>query len=93
MEERKQGLIKILKQLEWDWDLARWFLIIVEKTEDEEVIDGLIRVIHRWIRTIKNNRLRAKLEERVKELQRKWDLDQESGREEADNLLNDFIKE
>jgi len=47
MEERKQGLIKILKQLEWDWDLARWFLIIVENTEDEEVIDGLIKIIHR----------------------------------------------
>ena len=87
----KQKLIEILKQLEWNRDLARWFLLIVEKTEDEKLIDEIIKLIKRWIRTIKNNRIRTKLIERVKELQRKWDLDQETSNEEADSRLDDFI--
>lgn len=90
--EKKQVLIEILRQLEWHWELARWFLVIVEKSENEKIIDDLIKLIQTGIRSIKDKRIRAKLVERVKEMQMRWDIDQENSSEEAENLLDDFIK-
>ena len=90
---KKQLLIEILKQLKWHRDLAIWFLIIVEKTEDEKLIDELFKIIQKWIKSIKDNRIRTKLINRVKELQKKWDLDQENNSEEAEDLLDDFIND
>ena len=90
--DKKQLLIEILKQLEWHWDLARWFLVIVKKSDNEKFIDDLLKLIQTWIKAIKNKRMKAKLVERVKELQRKWNIDQENSKKEADNLLDNFIK-
>ena len=91
MEQKKQLLISVLKQLEWHRDLAPWFLVIAEKSENEKIIDDLLKLIQTWIKSIKDKRIRTKLVNRVKELQMKWDLDQERNREEADGLLDDFI--
>ena len=91
MEEKKALLIEILKQLEWHRDLAPWFLVIVEKTWNEKIIDELLKLIQMWIKSIKDKRVRTKLVNRVKELQKKWDLDQEKSCEESDSLLDDFI--
>ncbi len=91
MEQKKQLLIDILKQLEWHRDLAPWFLVVVEKTWNNEIIDTLLNLIQMWIKSIKDKRIRSKLVNRVKELQKKWDLDQENSSKEADSLLDDFI--
>lgn len=91
MEQKKQLLIEILKQLEWHWDMAPWFLVIVEKAWDERLIDDLLKLIQTWIKSIKDKRIKNKLINRVKELQKKWDLDHEKSSEEADDLLNDFL--
>jgi hypothetical protein len=91
MEQKKQLLIEILKQLEWHWDLAPWFLVIVEKTGKEELIDDLLKIIQTGIKSIKDKRIRTKLVNRIKEMQKKWDLDQEEKGKEADNQLDNFI--
>jgi len=91
MKEKKAILTDILKQLEWLRDLAPWFLVIVEKTWNEKIINDLLKLIQTWIKSIKDKRVRTKLVNRVKELQKKWDLDQEKCGKESDNLLNDFI--
>lgn len=91
MEQKKELLIEILKQLEWHWDLAPWFLVIIEKAGNEELIDDLLKLIKTGIKSIKNKRIKTKLINRVKELQKKWDLDQEERSEEADKMLDDFI--
>jgi len=91
MEQKKQLLIDVLKKLEWHRDLAPWFLVIVEKFENEKIIDDLLKLIQTWIKSIKDKRIRTKLVNRVKELQKKWDFDKEKSGDEADNLLDDFI--
>lgn len=91
MEQKKQLLIEILKQLKWHWDLAPWFLVIVEKTGKEELIDDLLKLIQTGIKSIKGKRIRTKLVNRIKEMQKKWDIDQENNSKEADSLLDDFI--
>ncbi len=71
--------------------MAPWFLVVVEKTWNNEIIDTLLNLIQMWIKSIKDKRIRSKLVNRVKELQKKWDLDQENSSKEADSLLDDFI--
>lgn len=91
MNQKKELLIEILKQLEWYWDLVPWFLVIIEKTGDEELIDDLLKLIQTGIKSIKGKRIRTKLVNRIKEMQKKWDIDQENNSKEADSLLDDFI--
>ena len=91
MSEKKKILIKILKQLEWHRNLAQWFLVIVKKTENEKIVDDLLKTIEIWMKSIKNKRIRTKLVKRVKELQKKWDTDQEKNNNEANNMLEKFI--
>lgn len=91
MNQKKELLIEILKQLEWHWDLAPWFLVIIEKTGNEELIDDLLKLIKTGIKSIKNKRIKTKLINRIKEMKKKWDIEQEKEREEADELLEDFI--
>ena len=91
MEQKKELILRVLEKLEWYWDMAPWFLVIIEKAGNEELIDDLLKLIRTGIKTIKNKRIKEKLVSRVKELQRKWDLEQEQNWEEADNLLEDFI--
>ena len=91
MEQKKELILRVLEKLEWYWDMAPWFLAIVERTSDEKIVEDLLKLIRTGIKTIKNKRIKEKLVSRVKELQRKWDLEQEQNWEEADNLLEDFI--
>jgi len=91
MEQKKQLLYNILKQFVWYRDMAPWFLVVLEKAWSEKLIDDLLNIIQKWVKSIKNNRIRIKLIERVKELQKKWDLDKAKDSENADNILNEFI--
>ena len=90
MIKKKQLLIEILKELEWQRDLASWFLVIIEKTWNEELIDKLLKIIQKWIKTIKDNRIRTKLINRIKKLQSRWDKDQENSTDEANKILKNL---
>ena len=81
----------MLKKLEWYWDMAPWFLVIVEKTWDEKIIDELLKLIQIGIKSIKDKRVRTKITNRIKELQKEWDLTQEIEKEEAEKMLDEFI--
>ncbi len=93
MEQKKQLIMDILKQLKSHRDLAPWFLVIIEKTWSEEIIDELLKLIQTGIKSIKDKRIRTKLVDKIKELQKRWDIEQEKERKESDELLEKFIDE
>lgn len=91
MGQKKELILRVLEKLEWYWDMAPWFLVIVEKTWDEKIIDELLKLIQIGIKSIKDKRVRTKIANRIKELQKEWDLTQEIEKEEAEKMLDEFI--
>ena len=90
-DKKKELILRVLEKLEWYWDMAPWFLVIVEKTWDEKIIDELLKLIQIGIKSIKDKRVRTKIANRIKELQKEWDLTQEIEKEEAEKMLDEFI--
>ncbi len=46
MEAKKKLLIKVLKKIEKDWDMAEWFLTLLQSQYcDEQTVNELSRII------------------------------------------------
>lgn len=91
MSWSKSSIKTILTALVPYRNLAEAFLTIIEKTNDKELENQILLSISQWIKSIKSNRDRAKIKNKIKELQKKSNYETEKDREEADQILNDFI--
>ena len=88
----KQLLIDILNTIDPYWDLAGWFLTIVQNTEDDNLIKFLLIEIQNWIKTIKSERTRENIKRKIKEMAEENDRKDKQDKEDADEFLNNFIK-
>lgn len=91
MSWSKSSIKTILTALVPYRNLAEAFLTILEETNDEEFENQILLSINQWIKKIKSNRDRAKIKNKIKELQKKSNYENKKDKEEADQILSDFI--
>ena len=88
----KQLLIDMLNAIDPYWDLAGWFLTIVQNTEDDNLIKYLLIEIQNWIKSIKSERIRENIKRKIKEMTEENDEKDKQDKEDADKFLDNFIK-
>jgi small-conductance mechanosensitive channel len=91
-KENKELLIKILKAINPYRNLAEWFLTIVENSNDENLINTILIEIQNWIKSIKSQRNREKIEKEIKEIYEENNIKTKEDKENADKFLDNFIK-
>ena len=88
----KQLLIDILEALEPHWDLAGWFLTIAQNTNDDNLINYLLLEVQNWVKSIASKRSRDEIKRKLKKIKENDDKINKKDKEEADKMLEDFIK-
>jgi len=95
--DKKQYLIKLLDSLSDIWPLAKWFKIILEKWDlDDVIVDMLMDALQWAIHSAKDQISSAKLKkwidflQKMKELEIKDKEQDQKDLEKLDELLNQF---
>ena len=86
-----ESLKTILTALIPYWNLAEWFLAIVEGTDDEELEKQILSMIYKWVKSITSNKDRMEIKKMINQMQKKYDFESKKDQEEADKILDDFI--
>ena len=89
---KKNLLINILKAIDWYRDLAGWFLTIIQNTNDENLINNTLTEIQNWIKSIKSQRNKEKIKNKITEIYKENDKKLKEDKQNAEKFLDDFIK-
>lgn len=90
MYQKKETLKKILEALIPYRDLAEWFLLLTEKTKDEELINALYELICNQIKSIKDENKRKSINKALKQIKEKEEEENEGNNEYLENLINNI---
>ena len=90
MDSKKQLLEKILKALKQYRELAEWFLILIDETEDKELIDSLYEMINNQIKGIKDENKRKNINKTLKKLREKESNENSKNSEYLENLIKNI---
>ena len=92
MSEKKMEILKtILEQLIPYWDLAEWFLLLLNEEWNDELKEKLYQNILTEIRNIKSKVQQQKIKTALKKLKERSEYSIKGDEEDAVNILNDFI--
>lgn len=89
---KKIVLSKILRKILPYRNLAKWFLLLVEESDDQNVIDNLYTTIIFQIKSIKWKKEKEILTTALQELREKEYKNQEQVNREADEIFDDLLK-
>lgn len=89
--QKKQILQKILESLVPYWDLAEWFLLLLQEEWNEELEKNLYQTILKEIKNINSEAKQQNIKNALQKLKEKSNTIIKIDEEEADKMLNDFI--
>lgn len=90
-KQKKQALEKILEALIPYWDLAEWFLLILNKGNNDELIEKLYQEILKEIRNIDSESQQKQIKTALQKLKEKSEQVCKEDENEAEIMLEDFI--
>ena len=64
-DPQKESLKKILKALIPYWNLAEWFLTIIDETNDKELEKQILSMIYKWVKSITSEKDRIKIKKKL----------------------------
>jgi predicted component of type VI protein secretion system len=90
-EEKKQALQKILEALIPYWDMAEWFLLILQEEWNNELKEKLYQNIIKEIRNINSKTQQENIKNALQKLKEKTEQTTRADEEDAEKMLDDFI--
>ncbi|MCP4523026.1 MAG: hypothetical protein GY828_02295 [Candidatus Gracilibacteria bacterium] len=86
----KENILSILKSLWGKWDLAEGIYIVVEKTNNTNLVNDLLVFFSLTLNNVDNYELKTKIQESIDilhKMKQEEGLDKNTDIEEADNLI------
>jgi len=90
-EEKKQALQNILEALIPYWDMAEWFLLILQEEWNDELKEKLYQNIIKEIRNINSKTQQENIKNALQKLKEKTEQTTKADEEDAEKMLDDFI--
>lgn len=90
-EEKKQALQKILEALIPYWDMAEWFLLILQEGWNNELKENLYENIIKEIRNINSKTQQKNIKSALQKLKEKAEQRTRADEDDAEKMLDDFI--
>lgn len=88
--EKRKALQKILEALIPHWDIAEWFLLILQTWWNDELIEQLYKNIKEEIKNIKNENDRKNIKKTLKSIQKKEHIEKQKDNEYLEDLINNI---
>lgn len=90
-EEKKQALQNILEAIIPYWDMAEWFLLILQEEWNNELKEKLYQNIIKEIRNINSKTQQENIKNALQKLKEKTEQTTKADEEYAEHMLDDFI--
>lgn len=90
-EEKKQALQNILEALIPYWDMAEWFLLILQEEWNDELKEKLYQNIIKEIKNIDSKAQQKNVRNALQRLKHKSEQTSKADEDEAEKMLDDFI--
>lgn len=90
-EQKKQTLKKILETLIPYWDMAEWFLLILNENWNDELKENLYKHIIKEIKSVNSKTQQENIKNALQKLKEKSELVMKSDEDDAEKILDDFI--
>ncbi len=89
-QEKVQALNKILKALIPHWDMAEWFLILLQEEWNDELIERIYERIIIEIKSINSKKKRKDIKKDLKKLKEKEEKENKKNDEYLEDLINNI---
>ena len=89
--EKKKILQKILEALVPYWNLAEWFLLLLQEEWNDELKENLYQKIMKEIRNIKQKDQQENIKTALQKLKEKSETISKAEEKDAEEMLDDFI--
>lgn len=92
--QEKQILENLLKRLLPYWELAEWFLVLVQATDNQNFIDGIWKLLVKAIKSIHDENKKVQIKKQLIKIKKLRSQDQEDHTKDvkiADAMLDDLI--
>ena len=89
--EKKQSLKKILEALIPYWEIAEWFLLILNEEWNNELIENLYKKIINEIKNINSKTQQENIKNVLQKLKKKSEQTTKTDKDEAEKMLDNFI--
>ena len=94
MSQKKiQVLKKILEALIPYWEMAEWFLLILNEEWNNDLKENLYQNIIKEIKNINSKTQQENIKNTLKNLKEKWEQTTKTDKDDAEKMLDDFINE
>ena len=89
----KEIVIVILEQLKPYWDMAEWFLVVVQQSDNQETLNELWGLIYTWITTIADENQKNPIKNQLLQIQSLRLTEEESSSKDADTILDGLLND
>lgn len=92
----KQIVLVILEQLKPYWDMAEWFLVVVQQSDNQEILDELWRLICAWVNTITDEKKKEYIKTQLLQIKSLRLAEEESSskdQKDADTILDGLLND
>lgn len=92
----KTLIINVLEQLKPYWDMAEWFLVVVQQSDNQEILDELWGLIYTWITTIADANQKNLIKNKLLQIQSLRLAEEESSskdQKDADTILDGLLND
>ena len=92
----KTLIINVLEHLKPYWDMAEWFLVVVQQSDNQEVVDELRGLIYTWITTIADENQKNLIKNQLLQIQSLRLAEEESSskdQKDADTILDGLLND
>ena len=92
-QQKTQTLQKILEALVPYWEMAEWFLLILQEEWNDELKENLWQNIIKEIKNITSKTQQENIKNALQRLKEKSEQATKADEDEAEKMLDDFINE
>ncbi len=92
----KTLVINVLEKIKPYWDMAEWFLVVVQQSDNQEVVDELWGLIYTWIITITDEKKKELIKNQLIQIKSLRVAEEQSNfkdQKDADDMLNNLLND
>ena len=89
-------IINVLEKIKPYWDMAEWFLVVVQQSDNQEILDELWWLIYIWVKTITDEKKKELIKNQLLQIKSLRLIEEESSskdQKDADTILDGLLND
>ena len=93
---KKILIINLLEKIKPYWDMAEWFLVVVQQSDNQDILDELWGFVYTWIKTITDEKKKELIKNQLIQIKSLRLTEEESSskdQKDADTILDGLLND